>query len=75
MEEKEIKKNLLKENKEFKKTFEQHQKYEKELGKFKEKNYPTETEILKEKELKKKKLILKDKLFFMIKEYSRILKP
>ena len=74
MQEKEIKKLLLKENKEFKKAYEQHQKYEKELEKLKGKSFLTEADRLKEKELKKKKLILKDKLYYMMIKYRKTLK-
>lgn len=71
MEEKEIKERLLKGNKEFRKAFDQHQKLEKKLTKFNAKNYLTEEEKLKEKRLKKKKLLLKDKMYFMMTEFRK----
>lgn len=74
MEEKEIKELLLKENKEFRKAFKQHQQYERDLAKFKQKSYPTDAEILEEKAIKKKKLLLKDKMYLMIEEYRKTLK-
>lgn len=74
MQEKEIKELLLKENKEFKKAYEQHQRHEKELEKLKGKSFLTEAEGLKEKELKKKKLTLKDKLYYMMTKYRKTLK-
>lgn len=74
MEEKEIKKLLLKENEGFRKAFEQHQRYEKELEKFKEKGFLKEEEKLKEKKLKKKKLVLKDIMYYIMTEYKKSIK-
>jgi hypothetical protein len=71
MEEKELKKFLLKENEEFKNAYEQHQKYEKKLEKFKKKKFITEEERMEEKKLKKKKLALKDKMYFLMTEYKK----
>ena len=74
MEEKEIKARLLKENLEFRKAFDQHQRLEKKLSKFHAKNYLTEEEKLKEKLLKKKKLLLKDKMYFMMTKFRKSVK-
>jgi len=74
MGEKELKELLLKENEEFKKVFSLHQKYEKELKKLRESSYLTDDERLKEKELKKKKLGLKDKMYFIMTEYKKSLR-
>jgi uncharacterized protein YdcH (DUF465 family) len=74
MEEKEIKERLLKENKEFRKTFDQHQELEKKLSKFQAKSYLTEEEKLEEKQLKKNKLLLKDKMYYMMTEFRKSLK-
>jgi len=71
MQEKELREVMLRENDEFKKLHQQHQKYEKELEKFKDKSYLTEDEKLKEKELKKKKLVLKDRMYFLMREYRK----
>jgi len=73
MEEKELKKLMLKKSEEFRKVHKQHQKYEKELEKFKGKSFLTEEEKLKEKELKKKKLALKDRMYFMMTEFRKSL--
>jgi uncharacterized protein YdcH (DUF465 family) len=73
MEEKEIKERLLKENKEFRNAFDQHKKLEKKLSKFQARSYLTEEEKLKEKQLKKNKLLLKDKMYRMITEYGKSL--
>ncbi len=71
MEEKELKKFLLKDNEEFKNAYEQHQKFEKKLEKFKKKSFMNEEEKLEEKKLKKKKLALKDKMYFLMTEYKK----
>jgi uncharacterized protein YdcH (DUF465 family) len=74
MREKELKDLLLKENDEFKKASKLHQQYEKKLEKLKAKSFLTEVEKQEEKELKKKKLILKDKMYVMMTEYKKSLK-
>lgn len=71
MQEKELKDLLLKENDEFKKASKLHQQYEKKLEKLKAKSFLTEAEKQEEKELKKKKLILKDKMYVMMTEYKK----
>jgi uncharacterized protein YdcH (DUF465 family) len=73
MREEELKKLLLKENEEFRKANKLHQQYEKKLEKLKTKSYLTESERQEEKELKKKKLILKDKMYFLMSEYKKSL--
>jgi uncharacterized protein YdcH (DUF465 family) len=73
MEEKELKKLMLEKSEEFRKVYKQHQKYEKELEKYKEKSFLTEEEKLDEKELKKKKLALKDRMYFMMTEFRKSL--
>jgi len=71
MQENELKKLLLKENKDFQEVYALHQKHEEELKKFRRKSYLTESEILQEKELKKKKLMLKDKMYQIMTEYKK----
>jgi uncharacterized protein YdcH (DUF465 family) len=73
MQEKELKDLLLKENDEFKKASKLHQQYEKKLEKLKAKSFLTEAEKQEEKELKKKKLILKDKMYVIMTEYKKSL--
>ena len=73
MREEELKKLLLKESEEFRKANKLHQQYEKKLEKLKAKSYLTESERQEEKELKKKKLILKDKMYFLMAEYKKSL--
>jgi len=71
MEEKDLKKFLLKENEEFRKVYEQHQKYEKKLEKLRKKRFMNEEERMEEKKLEKKKLALKDKMYFLMTEYKK----
>ncbi len=69
MNEKEIKEILMKENQDFRKIAELHTKCEKELDELKRKNWLSTEEEVREKELKKKKLSLKDRMYKMISEY------
>ncbi|MFW6159815.1 MAG: DUF465 domain-containing protein [Acidobacteriota bacterium] len=71
MEEKRLKEILLKESDEFKKAYQEHQVYEKELEKLAQKDFLTPQEELKEKELKKKKLVLKDKMYILMSRYNK----
>jgi uncharacterized protein YdcH (DUF465 family) len=71
MDEDRIKARLRENDQEFRKAFDQHQKLEKKLSKFQAKNFLTEEEKLKEKQLKKKKLLLKDKMYFMMTEFRK----
>ena len=73
MGEKELKKDLMQKNKDFREVVELHQKYDTELEKFKSKNYLSENEKLEIRELKKKKLALKDKMYVMMTEYKKSL--
>jgi uncharacterized protein YdcH (DUF465 family) len=74
MGEKELKQALMKKNKEFREVVNLHQKYDDQLEKLKSKNYLSENEKLKIRELKKKKLALKDKMYVMMTEYKKSLK-
>jgi len=73
MEEKELKERMIRENEEFRKLFEEHQKHEQKLAEFKEKSFLTEDEKMEEKELKKKKLVLKDRMYIMMKDFQKSL--
>ncbi len=70
MKEKDLKERLKQENEEFRKAAELHQKYEKDLMNFQKKKFMTDEEKLQEKEIKKKKLRLKDKMHLMMEEYK-----
>ncbi len=71
MGEKELKKALMQENQEFKAVVELHQKYDDELEKLESITYLSESKKLKIRELKKKKLALKDKMYVMMAEYRK----
>jgi hypothetical protein len=71
MDEKSLKELLLRVNEEFRKAYEEHQGYESALEQIRKKPYLSEEETLQEKELKKKKLVLKDKMYQMMAEYRK----
>jgi len=73
MEEKKMREILLKENKEFRGAFDQHQKLEKKLAKFQAKSYLSDDEKWEERQLKKEKLLLKDKMYYLMAEYKKSL--
>ncbi len=73
MEEKELKELLTKENEEFKVAYDRHQKCKKELDKLEKKGFQTDQDRLKERELKKKKLVLKDKMYVIMAKYRKSL--
>jgi uncharacterized protein YdcH (DUF465 family) len=71
MDENQLKELLLSESPEFKKIYQEHQSCEKKLELFKSKSFLTEEEKLEEKELKKQKLSLKDKMYRLMAEYRK----
>ncbi len=71
MTEKELKEHLLKKDEVFRKAYNQHKPLEKKLEKLKQKDFLTEVENMEEKELKKKKLFLKDKMYYLMTEYRK----
>jgi len=71
MDEKTLKELLLRENEEFRKAYEEHQGYENSLEQIRNKPFLSEEETLQEKELKKKKLVLKDRMYLMMAEYRK----
>lgn len=66
-----IKRRLMEEDQEFNKLVQKHQECEKMLREFDEKKYLTEEEKLKEIEIKKIKLGLKDKIYQKIRNYQQ----
>ncbi len=66
-----IKEILLVENEEFRKIAFKHRELDEEIEKLSKKKYLTPEEQLKEAELKKQKLALKDKLLYFIEEYKK----
>ena len=73
MGEEELKELLIKENDEFKKAYQRHQKCEKDLDRLKKKDFLADQDRLKERELKKKKLALKDKMYVIMAKYRKSL--
>ena len=71
MKEKELKELLLKKDEVFRKAHKQHKQLEKKLEKLEQKSFLTEAEKTEEKELKKKKLFLKDKMYYLMTEYRK----
>jgi len=74
MGEEELKELLIKENEEFKEVYERHQKCKKELDQIKGKDIKTDQDRLKERELKKKKLALKDQMYVIMTKYKKSLR-
>lgn len=73
MREKDLRELLLKENEEFKKANKQHQQFDKKLEKLKAKSFLTDEEKQEVIELKKKKLALKDRMYYLMIEYKKSL--
>jgi uncharacterized protein YdcH (DUF465 family) len=71
MDENQLKQLLLSESPEFKKIYTEHQACEKKLDLFKTKSFLTEEEMLEEKEVKKQKLSLKDRMYRLMAEYRK----
>jgi uncharacterized protein YdcH (DUF465 family) len=71
MKEKELKELLLKRNDEFRKAYREHVQLDKKLEKLRKKSFLTEAEKMDEKELKKRKLVLKDKMYYLMTEYRK----
>jgi uncharacterized protein YdcH (DUF465 family) len=68
MDEQVLKELLLRENADFRKLHEEHQDCEKRLEILQMKSYLSEQEKLEERELKKRKLALKDKMYALMAE-------
>jgi len=71
MDEKELKNQMLRQNDTFRKLNQEHQGLEKKLERFQAKAFLTEEERLEERETKKRKLALKDKMYRMMSEFRR----
>jgi uncharacterized protein YdcH (DUF465 family) len=74
MDEKELKQRLSGENLEFKKALDLHQQCEQRLQELSDKGYMTENEEREQKELKKKKLVLKDRMYSWMTQYQKSLR-
>lgn len=71
MDERQLKEFLLQENEKFRQAYEEHQRLEKELDELIKKGYLTAAEELKEKQLKKRKLALKDQMYMIMENYRK----
>ena len=71
MDEQEIKARLAAENEEFKAIFEEHQNCKRELDGYKKKSFLTDEESERMKELKRRKLTLKDRMYRMMDEFRK----
>jgi uncharacterized protein YdcH (DUF465 family) len=69
MDENQLKSLLVKENAEFRRLFQEHQRFENRLAAFKNKPFLSDEERLEEKDLKKKKLALKDQMYGIMKDF------
>lgn len=71
MKEEKIKEILLQQDEDFKKIFLEHQQCEQALSELWAKSFLSEEDKLREKQLKKKKLKLKDEMYRMIIQFER----
>jgi uncharacterized protein YdcH (DUF465 family) len=71
MDEKALKELMLRENADFRRLHKEHQACEKRLKDLQGKSFLTEEERLEERELKKRKLALKDRMYLMMAEFRK----
>jgi len=71
MDENELRDRLLRQSDAFRKLSQEHQGLEKKLERFQAKAFLTEEERLEERETKKRKLALKDKMYRMMSEFRK----
>ena len=71
MNEQELKEILIKEDGDFRKVFEDHRTCELELEKLRLKTHVTEADTLAERDLKKRKLALKDRMYQLMSEHEK----
>ena len=71
MDEQALKELLLRENAEFRRAHEDHQACERALESLRGKGHPTADDANEERELKKKKLSLKDRMYRLKSDYLR----
>jgi uncharacterized protein len=67
----ELRNQLLKENEEYRRLVEEHQSYDHQLDDLANKHFLSEEEKLQEKNLKKKKLVLKDQMHSIVQKYRK----
>ena len=71
MDEQALKEILLRENAEFRRAHEDHQACEKALEGIRGRGFPTPADEDAEREIKKKKLALKDRMYRLMSDYLR----
>jgi uncharacterized protein YdcH (DUF465 family) len=71
MNEKALKELMLREKADFRRLHEDHQACEKRLEDLQNKSFLTEEEKLEERDLKKRKLALKDRMYLMMAEFRK----
>lgn len=74
MDEKILQELLWKENQEYRQAFEKHRLLDSELETLQGKKFPSEDEKMRIKELKKKKLVYKDRLYQILADYKESLR-
>ncbi len=72
MDEQEVKELLLRENAEFRQAYEDHQACEKAIDAIRGKSHPSPADADEEREFKKKKLALKDRMYRLMADYLRM---
>jgi len=73
MDEQKLKEIMIAKDAEFKKLYEEHKRHEETLKILKSKPLLSETEKFEEKDLKKRKLVLKDRMYQIMAEYRKSL--
>ena len=68
MDERKLKEILLRESPDFRQAHDEHQACERELKKLVGKAFPDEADVQAEKEIKKRKLALKDRMYRLMQE-------
>jgi uncharacterized protein YdcH (DUF465 family) len=71
MDEQALKELLLRENAEFRRAHDDHQACERALEDLRGRSHPTPADADEERELKKKKLALKDRMYRLMADYAR----
>ncbi len=67
----ELRNQLLKENAEYRRLAAEHQSYDSQLEDLTNKHFLSADEQLQERTLKKKKLLLKDRMYSMVQQYRK----
>lgn len=73
MDEEALKELMIARNEEFKRLHEEHKKHEERLRAFEARDSLSESEKIEEREIKKRKLALKDRMYRIMTEYRKSL--